>query len=431
MACNHCDEFSRAHLLRRAVAEAGRGLPRSSAGCRCPPGPGSAGARSSRSAPACSPSTAPRSCGLRALEEGIAQAAGRRRPLLVSIFLDGGIDSLSCSRHRRPALPQLRPTWGSPPGAGTAFAEDPRLRWHPAAARARRPAPRGQAHRVARRSATRPRPVALHLAPLLGGRRARPNERTGWMGRFLDPIGTTTTRSRGSRSTAGSRPRWRPRTDPVAAIDGPTYDLWAPGLGRAEDADVRRRRRSAAAPPPPDPASQAAGAAAAQSMQLAGARSRSAPSSRRRRLPGRTPGSPTTSRPRRDARRRPADPLRGVRARAATTPTTTRPTLATRRRARLRHDPRLPARPRGARDRRPGHDAGLVRVRPPAEENGSGTDHGAAGYAFVIGTQVQGEMVGEFPASAARRGRQPPRTSDFRASTARSSSSGSMSTPTR
>jgi uncharacterized protein (DUF1501 family) len=29
-------------------------------------------------------------------------------------------------------------------------------------------------------------------------------------------------------------------------------------------------------------------------------------------------------------------------------------------------------------------------------ENGSGTDHGAAGVAFLIGTRVKGKMVGEF-----------------------------------
>ena len=31
------------------------------------------------------------------------------------------------------------------------------------------------------------------------------------------------------------------------------------------------------------------------------------------------------------------------------------------------------------------------------EENGSGTDHGAAGLSFLIGSRVKGEMVGEFP----------------------------------
>ena len=35
------------------------------------------------------------------------------------------------------------------------------------------------------------------------------------------------------------------------------------------------------------------------------------------------------------------------------------------------------------------------------EENGSlGTDHGAAGCAFVIGSKAKGEMVGEFPGLA-------------------------------
>ncbi len=31
------------------------------------------------------------------------------------------------------------------------------------------------------------------------------------------------------------------------------------------------------------------------------------------------------------------------------------------------------------------------------QENGSGTDHGAAGLAFLIGSRVKGEMVGEYP----------------------------------
>jgi uncharacterized protein (DUF1501 family) len=34
------------------------------------------------------------------------------------------------------------------------------------------------------------------------------------------------------------------------------------------------------------------------------------------------------------------------------------------------------------------------------EENGSGTDHGAAGTAFVVGSKAKGQMVGEFPGLA-------------------------------
>ena len=34
------------------------------------------------------------------------------------------------------------------------------------------------------------------------------------------------------------------------------------------------------------------------------------------------------------------------------------------------------------------------------QQNGSGTDHGAAGLSFLIGTQVKGTMIGEFPGLA-------------------------------
>ena len=50
------------------------------------------------------------------------------------------------------------------------------------------------------------------------------------------------------------------------------------------------------------------------------------------------------------------------------------------------------------------------------KENGSGTDHGAAGLSFVVGTQAKGTMVGEFPGLAQLDSRSNLRnTSDFRA----------------
>jgi len=53
--------------------------------------------------------------------------------------------------------------------------------------------------------------------------------------------------------------------------------------------------------------------------------------------------------------------------------------------------------------------------RRPAE-NGSGTDHGAAGAAFVIGTKAKGQMVGEFPGlSQLDENENLRNTSDFRA----------------
>jgi uncharacterized protein (DUF1501 family) len=51
-----------------------------------------------------------------------------------------------------------------------------------------------------------------------------------------------------------------------------------------------------------------------------------------------------------------------------------------------------------------------------APENGSGTDHGAAGLAFLLGTRVRGQMIGQFPGLSALDAQQNLRaTADFRA----------------
>jgi uncharacterized protein (DUF1501 family) len=50
------------------------------------------------------------------------------------------------------------------------------------------------------------------------------------------------------------------------------------------------------------------------------------------------------------------------------------------------------------------------------EENGSGTDHGAAGAAFLIGTRVAGHMIGQFPGLSVLDAQENLRsTADFRA----------------
>ena len=53
--------------------------------------------------------------------------------------------------------------------------------------------------------------------------------------------------------------------------------------------------------------------------------------------------------------------------------------------------------------------------RRPEENGSAGTDHGAAGCAFVIGSKAKGEMVGEFPGLAKLDANENLRvTSDFR-----------------
>ena len=68
-------------------------------------------------------------------EEGIARAAAPTDPILVSIFLDGGADSLSMLYPAGDAqYAALRPTLALAPEAGLPFAEDTSLHWHPSLA---------------------------------------------------------------------------------------------------------------------------------------------------------------------------------------------------------------------------------------------------------------------------------------------------------
>ena len=175
MGCNHCEEFSRSHLVRQAVAEAGTRPARDRAG--------NAGARRHRAstgarsccarAPRCSPSTAPRSCGLGDLEAG--DRPGRRRATTGSWSRSSSTAASTRSRcSRRPptrSTSRCARPWRCRPAPEPRSPRTRSLRWNPAAASLRRPAPGGQDVGAAGSRLLEPRPVALHLAPLLGGRR--------------------------------------------------------------------------------------------------------------------------------------------------------------------------------------------------------------------------------------------------------------------
>ena len=79
-------------------------------------------------------------------EEGIARAAAApAQPVLVSVYLQGGIDAMSVLYPAGdPLYAKYRPALGLPEGAGPAFSEDPactgtrwRRRWRSSMARAR------------------------------------------------------------------------------------------------------------------------------------------------------------------------------------------------------------------------------------------------------------------------------------------------------
>src|SRR5205823_4280261 len=126
-----CNDCTRTDLLRAA---AGAGLPAIEPGMPAPAGTG----LSRRSFLARSAGLALSVYGASKLplfDEGIAFAAsGPAQPVLVSVFLEGGADALSVLfPSGDPAYRKLRPHLALPDSAGTPFAEDDRLRWHPSA----------------------------------------------------------------------------------------------------------------------------------------------------------------------------------------------------------------------------------------------------------------------------------------------------------
>src|ERR687886_812751 len=106
----HCNEFSRAALVRRTAAQAGRGLPSIETGMPLPAGTGLD--RRTFLARSAGLALAVYGAGrLPAFGDGIAKAASTaRQPVLISIFLPGGADSLSMLYpHGDAAYRKLRP----------------------------------------------------------------------------------------------------------------------------------------------------------------------------------------------------------------------------------------------------------------------------------------------------------------------------------
>src|ERR1044072_4671755 len=129
-----CNDFSRTDLFRRAAAEAGRGLPAIESGMPLPAGTGldrrSFLARTAGLALAVYGSSAllPR-----AFAEGIAAAtAAGPQKVLVSVFLDGGADSLSMLfPDGDPLYRKLRPRLAPAAPGGRRRHGDPRRRLPP------------------------------------------------------------------------------------------------------------------------------------------------------------------------------------------------------------------------------------------------------------------------------------------------------------
>ncbi|HYH62008.1 MAG TPA: DUF1501 domain-containing protein [Solirubrobacterales bacterium] len=232
MAC-HCNEYSRAHLLRSAAAEAGQGLPKIEPGMPLPAGTGlSRRSFLLRAGLGMMSVYGASRLGLRDLQSGIASAQGTQEPIIVSVFMDGGMDALSVlAPVNDPVYRNLRKEGiRLDEGDGPEFAEDDSLMWHPRATAL------DDLHRAGKLSVL---PAIGYTDPDQSHFTSRhywevgeldPNERTGWLGRLIDVIGVADNPIQGLSLDGWLLPSLATASKPVAAIEGSRYDLWAPGV---------------------------------------------------------------------------------------------------------------------------------------------------------------------------------------------------------
>jgi len=412
-----CSGYTRSQLLRSAAAEAGRGLPAIEPGMPEPAGTGlSRRSFLSRSAGLALAVYGASKIPLSAFEPGIAQAAQGEK-IIVSVFLDGGIDSLSVlAPVGDPRYQQLRPSLALPPGAGTSFGEDPNLQWHPAAAALATLHGEGKVSAFPAIGYDHPDQSHFTSRHYYEIGELQVGYRTGWLGRYLDAVGDDENPLQGLSLDGSLSPMIATAEKPVAAIDSVDgYDLWA----RVDDPITEEMFRSFArfgSLPSDSPGLAQVRRAASQTdklrQDLAGVGEFSSPVAYpdnwfAHKLAGlaayiavglpirvatiRAPGGYDTHA---DQAGDLEDSLRE----------TCEGILAFQRDLEAR----------GLADRVLVEMWSEFGRRP--EENGSlGTDHGAAGCAFVIGSQAKGEMVGEFPGLATLDGDDNLRaTSDFR-----------------
>jgi len=415
-AC-HCRDFSRSALLRRAAAQAGRGLPAIEPGMPFPAGTG-LDRRSFllRSAGLALSVYGAGRLGLPGLEEGIARAAaggpaGGGR-VLVSVFLDGGVDSLSVLFPAGdPGYRRLRPKLALAESAGSPFAGDERLRWHPSVASLAELHGEGKVSVLPAVGYTHPDQSHFTSRHFWEVGATDAGLRTGWLGRWLDTTGSADNPLQGLSLDGQLHPALATASAPVAAVDGPgEYDFWAAGVW----GEVHERMLQALAPLGEaslgdDPALRVAGETAIRSAHL---RKELEPFAGEDGKPAyKSPvGYPLSED---DFPKRLAGlaamlaaglPIRCVALSApgsydthSAQPKALSEGLELTAASLLAFQRDLEA--RGLADRVLVHVWSEFGRR--AKENGSlGTDHGAAGIGFLVGSRVRGGLIGEFPGLA-------------------------------
>jgi uncharacterized protein (DUF1501 family) len=222
----HCRDYTRSELMRRAAAQAGRGLPQVETGMPLPAGTGlSRRSFLSRSAGLALAVYGATKLPLAAFEEGIAHAATPPR-VLVSIFFDGGIDSLNVlAPINDSAYQDLRPTLALQ--SGLSYSEDSSLFWHPSAASLRTLHGEDKVSvfpAIGYSGANQSHFTSRHYYEI---GEVQVGANTGWLGRYVEQVGTDDNPLQGLSLSNELSPMLATPSKPVAAVESVTdYDLW-------------------------------------------------------------------------------------------------------------------------------------------------------------------------------------------------------------
>jgi uncharacterized protein (DUF1501 family) len=348
------------------------------------------------------------------LGDGIAQAAatqGSGQPVLVSVFLAGGIDSLSLlAPVADPLYRKLRPTLAVAPDAGVPFGEDPRLHWHPSANSFASLHAAGKLTVFPGIGYTSPDMSHFTSRHYWEVGQTETSTVTGWLGRYLDVAGSASNPLQGLSMDGEMNPTLATAHNPVAAIDRPeTFSVWLEGVwgdifdwtldAAAGLGDSQRRMHDTAI------AQVAEAASEVGTVRRALAPFRNADGKAAYTSPVTYPTSTESDFPGR---------LQGLAAMIAAglpmrcVAMTADDQFDTHSAQEAAFDPAVSLvadslaafqadlEARGVADRVLVHVWSEFGRR--AEENGSnGTDHGAAGASLLLGTRASGTMIGEFP----------------------------------
>lgn len=410
-----CRDFSRTEFLRNGLARAGAGLPAIEPGMPAPAGTG----LSRRSFIARSAGLAMTVFGAQALspaaydagvESAMASLSDGR--VLVSIYMPGGLDGLSVlAPVDDPRYLALRPRLAVPVSSdpGDVFSQDDRLQWHPSMKGFRDLHAEGKVNvlpAVGYTNADQSHFTSRHFWEV-GETSAR--NYLGWMGRHLDRNGVADNPLQGLTIGYSLQPSLATANVPISTIADPTsFGFWMENSGPGMDADAVLALSRMGTPRAGD--DEEVTSARRGLQQLKGLRDSLGPLQGLRYPYQATVAYPSSSNPFPARLAMVAEMIaRGLPMQCVALQSAGGYDTHAGHHGAMETSLRLDVESvtafqrdleaRGIADRVLIHVWSEFGRRVP--ENGpDGCDHGAAGISFLIGTRVNGQMIGEFPGLA-------------------------------